>query len=161
MKELFDYAEKLVPGSLAARFAEAQEFIEESGLASRTGTADPANRAGRAPLSNIVVIPPFRTEAVFSGNRDRPGANLLPEAAGGFLGLASALRTEAERGAKICSVCAGAFYLCAAGIADGKPATTHWSLAEALAQAFPQVRVEAERMLIDNGTFITAGGLTA
>lgn len=148
LRELFEYAEKLVPGSFEPRFAEVQDFIEEAGSASRTGTAGPACSAGCAPLSDIVIIPPFRSDSMQE-----------PDTA--FTGLAGALRAEAERGATLCSVCAGAFYLCAAGIADGKPATTHWSLGEALARMFPKVQVEAERMLIDNGSFITAGGLTA
>lgn len=157
LRELFEYADKLVLGSFAVRFAEAQEFIENAGAPGGTETAGPAGSAGRAPLSDIVIIPPFRADSM-----QEPTAAFTSEpSAGVFRGLADSLRAEAERGAKLCSVCAGAFYLCAAGIADGKPATTHWSLAEALARRFPKVQVEAERMLVDNGSFITAGGLTA
>lgn len=157
LRELFEYAEKLVPGSFEPRFAEVQDFIEEARSASRTGTAGPACSAGCAPLSDIVIIPPFRSDSM-----QEPTAGFRPEpSTEAFRCLADALRAHAEQGATLCSVCAGAFYLCAAGIADGKSATTHWSLAEALARMFQKVQVEAERMLIDNGSFITAGGLTA
>lgn len=57
------------------------------------------------------------------------------------------------------SVCAGAFLLAATGLMAGRPMTTHWVYAERLQERFPQVRVDAERLIIDDGDVITAGGL--
>ncbi|MDF0731384.1 GlxA family transcriptional regulator [Pseudomonas entomophila] len=71
------------------------------------------------------------------------------------------LREQYQQGAIIGSVCAGAFILAHSGLLDGRRATTHWALAHELANGFPKVRVEADKLLIDEGDIITAGGLTA
>jgi len=95
---------------------------------------------------DVVIVPPVRSESL--------GGD-------GGHALVAALARSAARGARVCSVCAGAFYLCAAGLADDGPVTTHWSLADRLAVSFPAVRVEADRMLIDRGNVVTSGGLSA
>lgn len=64
-------------------------------------------------------------------------------------------------GATACSVCVGAFALAEAGLLDGRPATTHWGLAETFAARFPSVRLDAARMVIDDGDVVTAGGVMA
>lgn len=73
----------------------------------------------------------------------------------------SAFKLAVEAGALPVSVCAGAFFLCATGLADGGKVTTHWSLADRLAKAFPAVSVVPDRILVDEGRFITAGGITS
>lgn len=64
-------------------------------------------------------------------------------------------------GALACSVCAGAFWLGAAGLLQGRPATTHWALEQEFQTRFPQVDLKAEEILIDDHDVITAGGLMA
>jgi transcriptional regulator GlxA family with amidase domain len=64
-------------------------------------------------------------------------------------------------GATLCSVCAGAFVLGEAGLLEGREATTHWAFADALAERFPTIRIDADRMVIDGGDIITAGGILA
>lgn len=64
-------------------------------------------------------------------------------------------------GATLCSICAGAFVLAETGLLRGREATTHWAFAETLASRFPAVRVDAGRMVIDDGDIITAGGILA
>ncbi|MDQ0395413.1 GlxA family transcriptional regulator [Labrys monachus] len=64
-------------------------------------------------------------------------------------------------GATLCSVCAGAFLLAETGLLAGRAVTTHWSFAETLSRRFPDIRVEVERMIIDEGDIITAGGIMA
>lgn len=59
------------------------------------------------------------------------------------------------------SVCSGAFFLAAAGLLDGHRATTHWAVAERLAQRYPSVTVEADAMHICDGRLRTAAGVTA
>jgi transcriptional regulator GlxA family with amidase domain len=71
------------------------------------------------------------------------------------------LRACHQRGAVLATWCGGTFMLAAAGILDGKSATTHWALAEQLARRFPQVKVKPDRMLIDEGDVITCGGATS
>ena len=71
------------------------------------------------------------------------------------------LREQHAAGVTLTSVCAGAFPLAEAGLLDGRSVTTHWALGSELAQQYPQVRVLPERMLVEDGDLITAGGLMA
>jgi transcriptional regulator GlxA family with amidase domain len=64
-------------------------------------------------------------------------------------------------GAILCSVCAGASLLAETGLLAGRSATTHWSYAETLAQRFPDIHIDADKLIIDDGDIITAGGLMA
>lgn len=66
-----------------------------------------------------------------------------------------------EGGTLLCSVCAGAFVLAETGLLAGRAATTHWGLAEAFAARFPDVRLEVDKLILDGGDIITAGGLLA
>lgn len=71
------------------------------------------------------------------------------------------MREQHAAGVLLASVCAGAFALAEAGLLDGRTVTTHWALAAQMAARFPQVQVQPERMVIDDGDLITAGGLMA
>ena len=71
------------------------------------------------------------------------------------------LQQHHNQGAVVCSVCAGAFLLAASGILDGRPATTHWGLAERFVADYPQVKLDINKILINDGDIITAGGLMA
>ena len=64
-------------------------------------------------------------------------------------------------GTLICSVCGGAFWLATIGLLDGRSATTHWTYAELLATRFPDVCVDKDKLLIDHGDVMTAGGVMA
>jgi transcriptional regulator GlxA family with amidase domain len=72
-----------------------------------------------------------------------------------------ALRAAAARGARLLSVCTGAFALAHAGLLDGRRATTHWSLAPELAKRFPAVTVEPDSLYVDEDRVMTSGGLSA
>jgi transcriptional regulator GlxA family with amidase domain len=72
-----------------------------------------------------------------------------------------ALRASAARGARIASVCIGAFALAAAGLLDGRTATTHWAHAEELATRFPAVRVRPDVLYVDEGQLLTSAGIAA
>ncbi|MFP5389690.1 MAG: GlxA family transcriptional regulator [Thermoleophilia bacterium] len=72
-----------------------------------------------------------------------------------------ALRAAANRGARILSVCTGAFALAHAGILDGRRATTHWAFAEEMARRFPAVEVDADALYVDEGKVLTSAGLSA
>jgi transcriptional regulator GlxA family with amidase domain len=71
------------------------------------------------------------------------------------------MRSRHAEGVTLCSVCAGAFVLAATGLINGRRATTHWAFAEALAERFPQIKLAANHMVIDDGDIITAGGILA
>ena len=73
----------------------------------------------------------------------------------------AALRTAARRGARVLSVCTGAFALAHAGLLDGRRATTHWAWAGELARRFPQVEVDPDALFVDEGKVLTSAGLSA
>jgi transcriptional regulator GlxA family with amidase domain len=73
----------------------------------------------------------------------------------------AALRAAARRGARLMSVCTGAFALAHAGALDGRRATTHWGWAGELAKRFPAVRVEPDALFVDEGEVLTSAGLSA
>jgi transcriptional regulator GlxA family with amidase domain len=75
--------------------------------------------------------------------------------------LLDALRTAHRRGARILSVCSGAFVLAAAGLLDGRRATTHWMHAEALAARYPRIEVDPDVLYVDNGDVMTSAGTAA
>ncbi|HTR73719.1 MAG TPA: helix-turn-helix domain-containing protein [Solirubrobacterales bacterium] len=72
-----------------------------------------------------------------------------------------ALRAAARRGARVMSVCTGAFALAYAGLLDGRRATTHWGWAAELAARFPTIEVEPEVLFVDEGDVLTSAGLSA
>ncbi|MCG8616065.1 MAG: helix-turn-helix domain-containing protein [Desulfobacterales bacterium] len=71
------------------------------------------------------------------------------------------LTCRADQGAMVCAVCAGVFLVAAAGLLDGRIATTHWALADDFSSRFPDVTLKKEKMIVDEGDVITAGGVTA
>jgi len=72
--------------------------------------------------------------------------------------LLEALRDAHAKGSRVAGLCSGAFVLAAAGLLDGRPATTHWALAGQLAQMYPKVKLRADQLYIDDGDVLTAGG---
>jgi AraC family transcriptional activator FtrA len=73
----------------------------------------------------------------------------------------AALRAAQRRGARIASICTGAFALAEAGLLDGQRATTHWFHAAELAARYPQVTVDPAVLYVDNGQVLTSAGLAA
>lgn len=72
-----------------------------------------------------------------------------------------ALRNAAAAGTRIASICVGAFTLAAAGLLDGRRATTHWAAADQFKIAFPAVDLDPEVLYVDSGQFVTSAGATA
>jgi transcriptional regulator GlxA family with amidase domain len=72
-----------------------------------------------------------------------------------------ALRRAAARGARVISVCTGAFALAYAGLLDARRATTHWAHADQLGRLFPRVEVDAAALYVDEGEVMTSAGLSA
>lgn len=71
------------------------------------------------------------------------------------------LRAADRRGAYILSVCTGAFVLAAAGLLDGKSATTHWKYGAQMTELFPEVRVNTDVLYVQEGNIITSAGTAA
>jgi transcriptional regulator GlxA family with amidase domain len=76
-------------------------------------------------------------------------------------GFMQILRRAAVEARRVASLCTGAFLLAEAGLLDGKRATTHWSSARELQRMYPKVRVEEDRIFINEGKIWTSAGMTA
>jgi len=102
--------------------------------------------AGLAALrrADTVIVPGF----------ENTGAEIAPA-------VVAAVRAADRRGARMVSICTGAFALAAAGLLDGRRATTHWRYAERLARAFPRVTVEPDLLYVDEGDILTSAGVAA
>ena len=75
--------------------------------------------------------------------------------------LVDAVRAAHDAGARVVSLCTGAFVLAAAGLLDGRRATTHWAHAEALAARHPLVEVDPDVLYVDDGSVLTSAGKAA
>ncbi|MEP9368753.1 GlxA family transcriptional regulator [Xanthobacter sp. VNH20] len=106
----------------------------------------------------------FDSDPGASGDPDfivMPPAVIAPITADEAAPLARWLRERHARGATLASVCAGAFLLGETGLLEGRPATTHWFYANDFADRFPNARMDIDKLVIDDGDLITAGGLMA
>lgn len=92
--------------------------------------------------ADTVVIPPFISTAV---------ARQLPPA------LVDALAAVTP-GTRLVSICTGAFVLAAAGLLDGRPATTHWAVSDLFREWFPQVALDPDVLFVDDGDVLTSAG---
>lgn len=119
---------------------------ETAGLPVLCGAFTVTAPAGLGALSeaDTVVVPGYQAPHV------PPAASVL-----------AAIRAAHARGARLVSICSGAFALAAAGILDGRPATTHWQESARLQRAYPRVRVQPDRLYIDDGDILTSAGVTA
>jgi len=94
--------------------------------------------------ADLVIMPSWL-------NKDAP----VPEA------LTSALRAAHAAGAIVVGLCLGAFPLAAAGLLDGREATTHWLATDRLAQSYPAIIVRPDQLYVDTGDIITSAGVAA
>ncbi|MFE6225993.1 GlxA family transcriptional regulator [Streptomyces sp. NPDC057854] len=122
---------------------------EQGGSAAGTGLTL-RTRHGLDDLvgADTVIVPSVPDPCVDEG---RP----LPPA------LIEALRRAAEAGARMVSLCTGAFALAEAGLLDGRRATAHWMHTAQLAERYPKVRVDDSVLYVDDGDVLTSAGLTA
>ncbi|GEO97368.1 helix-turn-helix domain-containing protein [Kocuria turfanensis] len=97
----------------------------------------------RVAAADLVVLPAISRE------RDVPAE------------VIQALRAAHDRGARILSICSGAFVLGAAGLLDGRRCTTHWMHTAELAERFPAAQVVPEVLYVEDGTILTSAGTAA
>jgi AraC family transcriptional regulator, transcriptional activator FtrA len=76
-------------------------------------------------------------------------------------GIVDGLRKAHARGARLLSICSGAFVLAATGLLDGRQATTHWRYVEALRSRYPKIRVDPGVLYVDAGQLLTSAGSAA
>jgi AraC family transcriptional activator FtrA len=117
-----------------------------------TADAAPHPWLAGAPTASYAEI--ARADTVVVPSTDDPAADPDPD-------LLEALRTAHQAGVRIVSLCTGAFVLAAAGLLDGRAATTHWMHADDLAQRYPSIDVHADVLYIDEGDVLTSAGKTA
>jgi transcriptional regulator GlxA family with amidase domain len=72
-----------------------------------------------------------------------------------------AIRSAHAGGARLLSICTGAFALAAAGLLNRRPATTHWQQTALLQRMYPQIDVQPNRLYVDDGDILTSAGVTA
>lgn len=94
--------------------------------------------------AGTIIVPSWRDPA------ETPPAALL-----------DALRAAHARGAQLVGLCLGAFVLAAAGILDGRPASTHWAWADDFARRYPRVRLDPDVLYVDDGNVLTSAGTAA
>ncbi|MDG4820670.1 DJ-1/PfpI family protein [Asanoa sp. WMMD1127] len=75
--------------------------------------------------------------------------------------VAAALRAAHARGARVMSICTGSFVLAAAGLLDGRQATTHWAYAERFRRFHPTVDLDPGVLFVDDGDLLTSAGVAA
>lgn len=106
-------------------------------------------KSQRAELSqtfDIVIIPPIIDES--------NGIDVPPK-------LSEWLHYMYEKGSYLCSVCVGAYVLARAQLLDNKKATTHWILEEKMEKEFPLIKLDVDKIIIEDQNIITAGGVSA
>jgi transcriptional regulator GlxA family with amidase domain len=106
----------------------------------------PEHDASILDTADTVVVPGIHLPTAMPGSR-------LPDE------VADVLRRAAH--ARLVSICTGSFALAAAGLLDGRPATTHWLYADRFAALFPQVRLDPDVLFVDDGDVLTSAGNAA
>ena len=142
--------------SLAADIARKRPDVSETSLGvshwARTEADNLPSRVfssqsvGSDARPNIIVIPPGLGDPL-------PGSEAQY--------YAEWLHAAHSHGVSLCSICKGAFLLGETGLLSGRTVTTHWSYEEQLVSRFPDVNVNTDRLIIDDGDILTAGGVMA
>jgi transcriptional regulator GlxA family with amidase domain len=126
----------------------------------RTATLD----GGPVPTSGGYAVLPEHDASILD-EADTvvvPGLHLPTSMPGGRLpdGAADVLRRAAAH-ARLVAICTGSFALAAAGLLDGRPATTHWLHADQFRERYPQVRLDPDVLFVDDGDVLTSAGNAA
>lgn len=119
----------------------------------RSGPLRTAAGLGIVADHGLARIRKLDTLVVAGGEGSRDAAedpNLLAE-----------LRRLSKLAGRVASVCTGAFLLAAAGLLDGRQATTHWRWADRLQRKFPKVDLQPDRIFVEDGPVATSAGVTA
>ncbi|WP_433465205.1 helix-turn-helix domain-containing protein [Spirillospora sp. CA-128828] len=122
-------------------------------LCAAGGRAD--MHAGFFTMSGVAGLDAVdRADTVIVPNRPDPEAGPAPA-------VLAAVERAAGRGARLVGLCTGAFTLAAAGVLDGRRATTHWRWAERFRSCFPEVTLEPDVLFVDDGDVLTSAGSAA
>ena len=148
--QILDAAGPIAAFEIAGRYGEGCYRLEV--LAPAAGLVE--STSGAAMLAQTFdPTQPLDTLIVAGGDGTREASH--DEA------LLAMVRAGAARARRTASVCSGAFVLAAAGLLDGRRATTHWSRTADFARRFPAVRLEPDRIFVADGPIWTSAGITA
>jgi transcriptional regulator GlxA family with amidase domain len=141
---VFSKAEQLRPGSYRLHIASPRggSVLTNAGL-SLFGTTE------------LQQLPAELDTLIVAGGDEAPLRAAIAEQ-----GVSAWLSQAAPRARRVASVCTGAFALAAAGLLDGRRATTHWSALDLLQMLRPQVSVERDRIYVRDGAVWTSAGVT-
>jgi transcriptional regulator GlxA family with amidase domain len=116
-----------------------------------------------AATTGFDLVPAAGPEAVATADTVViPGTRYPPARIDGILAPEAADALALIRpGTRLVSICTGAFVLAAAGLLDGRPATTHWKFADSMRRLHPQVLLDENVLFVDDGDVLTSAGLAA
>lgn len=149
-------------GSLSV-FTYANIHMERRGLPGRYDVKLASVRRGDVQSDTGVPLPSEKSLNTLSLPHTAiiVGAWNIEEAVGSAPEIVQWVEAAAGRMARTAALCSGAFFLAAAGLLDGKRATTHWAVADALRERYPAVLVDADCIFIRDGGIWTSAGVTA
>lgn len=142
LTDLFQLANDIAGETPAIPLLCVQHLTLEDGTPHAVFATDPAPNS----RPDVLILPPSLAKPI------------APDAAAPFTDWLRACHAE---GAVLASVCAGAFLLGETGLLAGRAVTTHWTHAQAMQDRFPDAKVDADRLIIDGGDILSAGGLMA
>jgi transcriptional regulator GlxA family with amidase domain len=137
----FEIAARYCPGAYELRVVAASPGM----VPSTSGVGMPASAFGRARSVDTLIV---------AGGEGSRVAMHCPR-------TRRFIRSCGSHARRVASVCSGTYLLAAAGLLDGRRATTHWSRAKDLARRFPAVLVEPDRIFVKDGSIWSSAGITA
>jgi len=147
MQDVFHIANQFCIGSEEHRFFDIVfVHIDDAVQNFHSSVVFKSKRAERSQTFDIVIIPPIID--------DSNGIDVPPL-------LSEWLHHMYAKGSYICSVCVGAYVLAKAQLLDNKKATTHWIVEEQMEKEFPLIKLDVDKIIIEDQNIITAGGVSA
>lgn len=152
-----------LPGVVAFELATACQVFESARPAGRLYDVRVCAESGRVAAmasfeTPFEIVAPYDLSALADADTVIVPASSVETPSDAAL---EALRAAHARGARIASICTGAFALAAAGLLSGRRATTHWAHCSRLASLYPDVSVDPAVLFVDEGTVLTAAGVAA
>ncbi|MDE1567064.1 GlxA family transcriptional regulator [Aquabacter sp. P-9] len=140
----------------ASVFEITRRFVPAApGLQMIAATAGPVRSScGVEVLASSLAAAPALSTLVIAGG-------LGVEAATDCRSTLAFVRRLARRGTRVASVCSGAYVLAAAGLLDGRKATTHWCRTQDFVSRYPKVKLDPDRIFLRDGNVWTSAGITA
>ncbi|MBC9930627.1 GlxA family transcriptional regulator [Chitinophaga qingshengii] len=135
----------LTGGPIAVRFD--IDFVSEKDgqLHRRDMQTAVSSKVGRQETYDLVIVPAMHSDKIVQViEREQR--------------LVDWLRQQHQQGAELASICVGAFLLGATGLLNGKVATTHWLFADRFRDMYPEVEIQDDKIIVDQGSIYTCGG---